>query len=183
MKILAIQGSLRVGSNNRKLLKEIIEHLPVGVKGEIAELHDIPLFNGDVHAKGFPVSVDELRDKIRQADGVIISVPEYNYSFSGVLKNALDWASLAPQQPFNGKPVGIVSTSSGMFGGVRAQGHIRQVLQYVEAITMPKPEVIVPQGQLKFDEAGKLTDEKTLKAIEAFTTAFVGWVTKMKSAE
>jgi len=180
MKLLAIQGSLRTGSSNRKLLKVILDHLPDGVTGEIAELHDIPLFNGDVHAKGFPESVDELRDKIRAVDFVVISVPEYNYSVSGVLKNALDWASLAPQQPFKGKPVGIVGTSSGMFGSVRAQGHVRQVLQYVEAITMPKPEVIVPQGQLKFDEAGKLTDEKTQQAVENFVASLVLWVERFK---
>jgi len=183
MKILAIQGSLRVGSNNRKLLKIVLEHLPSGVTGEIYELNEIPLFNGDVYDKGFPDPVDRLREKVRMADDIIISTPEYNYSISGVLKNAIDWASLAPQQPFKGKPVGIVSTSSGLFGGVRSQGHIRQVLQYLECVTMPKPELIVPQGQLKFDEAGKLTDEKTMKAVEAFTTAFVGWVTKMKNAE
>lgn len=183
MKILAIQGSLRAGSSHRKLLKSILARLPEGVAGEIAELHGIPLYDGDVEARGLPDAVEALRGKIREADGIIISVPEYNYSFSGVLKNALDWASRSPEQPFKGKPAGIVSTSSGLYGGVRAQLHLRQTLQYLEAVTMPKPELIVPQGQLKFDEAGNLTDEKTMKAVEVFTEAFVGWAKKMKNAE
>ncbi len=179
MHILAVQGSLRAGSNNRRLLKVVLDHLPVGVTAELYELHNIPLYDGDIEAKGLPDAVVEFRNKIHHANGILIATPEYNYSIAGVLKNALDWASRPPQQPFAGKPVGIVSTSSGIYGGVRGQSHLRQVLQYLEAIAMPKPELIVPQGQAKFDEAGKLIDEKTLKSLENFVPAFVKWVERL----
>ncbi len=180
MHILAIQGSLRAGSTHRKLIKAIIDHLPVGVTAELYELHNIPIYDGDVEAKGLPDEVESFRKKIRHADGILIAAPEYNYSIAGVLKNAIDWASRPPQQPIAGKPVGIVSTSSGLFGGVRGQNHLRQVLQALDCVTMPKPELIVPQGQTKFDEAGKLTDEKTLRAVEIFVTAFMAWVGRFK---
>jgi chromate reductase len=180
MHILAINGSLRAGSNNRKLLNAVLGQLPANVKAEIFDLHRIPLYDGDVEAAGLPDTVLEFRDRIHAADGLLIAVPEYNYSIGGVLKNAIDWASRPPQQPFAGKPVGIISTSSGLYGGVRAQSHIRQVLQYLECVPMPKPELIVPRGQEKFDAEGNLTDEKTLQAVENFVPAFIGWMERMK---
>jgi len=110
--------------------------------------------------------VKEFKRKIRESDAILISTPEYNYSIPGVLKNALDWAARPyGDNPFEGKPVAIMSASIGMLGGARAQYHLRQVLVYLNTITINKPEVFVAFAHKKFDENGNLVDEETKKYI------------------
>ena len=174
--ILGINGSLRRESFNRKLLKAVVELLPEGVTIEVFELHDIPLYNGDVEAEGLPEAVVAFREKIRGADAILIATPEYNYSVAGVLKNAIDWASRPPDPPFNGKPVAIMGASPGAYGTVRAQGHLRQVLQCLNTRTMPRPEFMLSSAQEKLNASGNLTDEKTRKLLSAFLSAFIEWI-------
>jgi chromate reductase len=117
---------------------------------------------------------------VRQADGVLIATPEYNYSFSGVLKNAIDWAS----QPYgwNGwdaKPVAIMGASISSLGTARAQYQLRQTLTALNCYTLNQPELLVGSASEKFDAAGNLTDAKTREALAAMLAAFAAWVRKI----
>ncbi len=179
MHILIINGSLRKESFNRKLALAAQEALPASVASELFELHSIPLYDGDVEAAGLPQSVVTFREKIRAADGVLIAMPEYNFSISGVLKNAIDWASRPPDQPFDKKPVAIMGASVGIFGTIRGQAHLRQVFLFLNSYVMGRPEFLLGQNVQKFDAAGKLTDEKSRELLGKFVEAVVAWVGKM----
>jgi len=180
MTILGIAGSLRKGSFNSSLLRAAVELAPGDVAVSLCELSSIPLYNGDVEADSLPQSVVELREQIRQADAILIATPEYNYSIPGVLKNSVDWASRPPDQPFDGKPVGIMGASAGLYGTVRAQNHLRQVFQCLNAFVMPKPEMMVARAQEKFDAEGRLIDEKTREQLGRFVKAMVEWVGRFR---
>ncbi len=152
---------------------------PGGVQIDIATLQGIPLYDGDVEeAQGKPQSVKDLDARIRAADGVIIATPEYNFSIPGVLKNATDWLSRGGQ-PFRWKRMGLVGAGAGAFHGTgRSQYHLRQNLQALQAIVMPKPEVFVNHNEAKFDASGNLTDEETRKHLAKWLEAFIEWVEK-----
>lgn len=160
IRIFAISGSLRSGSFNTALLRAAQELAPEGVALEVADLSEIPLYNEDVREKGYPPPVQVLRDGIRDADAVLIATPEYNYSIPGVLKNAIDWASRPPEQPFNGKPVGIMGASPGRIGTARAQYHLRQCFVFLNATVLNKPEVMVGGATQVFKD-GMLVDKQT----------------------
>src|SRR5262247_562847 len=106
--VLAIAGSLRRESYNRGLVRAAKELAPASLEIEIFEISSIPLYDGDAETVGFPPGVQQLREAIGRADAVLIATPEYNYSVPGVLKNAIDWVSRPPDQPFQGKPVAMV---------------------------------------------------------------------------
>jgi chromate reductase len=178
MKILAISGSLRKGSYNTALLRALEPMAPEGMEIEIVTLHGIPLYDGDVEtASGKPVAVTALDQRIQAADGIIIATPEYNFSIPGVLKNATDWLS-RHATPFKWKRVGIIGASGGPVGTARSQYHLRQNLQALEAIVMPRPEVFVRTAEKQFDAQGKLTDEVTIKVVRNWLKAFGEWVEK-----
>jgi chromate reductase len=161
MNVLAIPGSLREGSYNLMALRAAQKLAPAGMQITIASLTGVPLLNQDLRAQGDPDSVEQLRTRVRQADAVLIACPEYNSSIPGVLKNALDWLSLAPNPPFDGKPVAILGASAGWLGTSRVQSHLRQVLHFMNAFTVNKPEVFIGSAQAKFDAAGDLVDGPT----------------------
>lgn len=175
MNLLAITGSLRKDSFNTQLLRAVKELAPPEMTIEIVTLHGVPLYDGDEEDKhGVPASVKALQEKVKQADGIIISTPEYNFSFPGVLKNGLDWMSRSGN-PFKWKRVGVMGASEGAIGTARSQYHLRQNLVGLEAITMPKPEIFVALAPKKFAE-GSLTDEATRKLITTWLAAFRDWV-------
>lgn len=175
MKLLAITGALRKDSFNTQLLKAVKELAPQEMGIEIVTLHGVPLYDGDEEDKhGVPAIVKALQEKVRQADGIIISTPEYNFSIPGVLKNGLDWMSRSGN-PFKWKRVGVMGASEGPIGTARSQYHLRQNLVGLEAITMPKPEIFVALADTKFAN-GKLTDERTKKIIVTWLAAFKDWV-------
>jgi chromate reductase len=176
MKILAITGALRKGSTNTALLRAVKKLAPEGMEIDIVTLHGIPLYDGDLEAeRGLPDSVVKLKERVRAADAVIIATPEYNFSIPGVLKNATDWLS-RDGNPFKGKRVGVMGASGGPIGTARSQYHLRQNLQGLEAIVMPKPEVFVTNSASKFDKNGDLNDEPTRKAIENWLKHFKEWL-------
>ena len=177
--LLAISGSLRRASSNTGLLRALQEMAPGHVSVEIATLHGIPLFNEDDEAAiGKPEAVKTLDEKIRAADGIVIACPEYNFSVPGVLKNGTDWLSRGGS-PFRWKRVGIIGAGGGQFvGTARAQYHLRQNLQALQAITMPRPEVFVNHNEEKFDAAGNLTDAETKRYLAKWLEAFLEWVEK-----
>ena len=178
MDILAICGSVRSGSFNAMLVRTLPLLAPSGMTIIAApSIEPIPPYNSDLQAEGFPVSVTALGDAIRNADGVIIATPEYNYSFPGVLKNAIDWISRLPEQPLKQKPVALQSASQGALGGARAQYHLRQVMVFVEALVLNRPEVIIAGVQGKVAAShGELTDETTRAMITQQLAAFEGFV-------
>jgi chromate reductase len=182
MKIVGMSGSLRKGSYNSAALRAAQALVPEGTTIEIAEIGDLPLYNDDVRAAGYPAPVERLRRQLTEADAVLFVTPEYNYSVSGVLKNAIDWASRPPNQPFEGKPVAIMGASGGLFGTARAQYHLRQMLVFLNAFPVNKPEVMIGQAQNKFDEAGNLTDEPTREFIRKLLASLVAWTERLQAS-
>jgi chromate reductase len=182
MKIVGLSGSLRKGSYNSAALRAAQALAPEGTVIEIAEIGDLPLYNDDVRAAGYPAPVERLRRHIAEADAVLFVTPEYNYSVSGVLKNAIDWASRPPHQPFDGKPVAIMGASGGLFGTARAQYHLRQMLIFLNAFPVNKPEVMIGQAQTKFDDAGNLTDEATREFVRKLLASLVAWTERLKAS-
>lgn len=160
IKVLGISGSLRSGSYNSAALQEAIGLVPPGMSIELADISGIPLYNEDVYALGFPPAVERFREQIRAADALLFATPEYNYSMAGVLKNAIDWASRPPEQPFSGKPAAILGASAGRFGTARAQYHLRQTLVFLDVHPLNKPEVMISSAQNAFDAQGRLLDDK-----------------------
>lgn len=176
MKIIAISGALRKASTNTGLLRALKDVAPAGVEVEVVTLHGIPLYDGDVEdAEGKPQSVKELDAKIRAADGVVIATPEYNFSIPGVLKNASDWLSRGGS-PLKWRRVGIIGASGGPVGTARVQYHLRQNLQGLEAIVMPKPEFFASNNGEKFDKDGNLTDSNTREHLRKWLEAYLAFL-------
>jgi len=180
LKILGIAGSLRRGSFNAAALRAAQELAPAGMTIDIFDIAPIPLYNEDVKVQGFPPVVTDLRARIKAADGLLLATPEYNYSTSGVLKNAIDWASRPPEQPFDGKPIALMGASGGALGTARAQYHLRQMFIFLNAHVLNRPEVMIGGATSKFDAEGKLTDQATRDFLGTMLTAFKAWIEKLR---
>jgi chromate reductase len=174
---VTLLGSLRKASYNAAVARALPALAPGGVTTQpLGSIGEFPLYNADIQADGFPAPVLAMGEAIAKADGIIIVTPEYNYSLPGGLKNAIDWLSRLPAQPFAGKPVAIQSGSPGLIGGARAQYHLRQMLVFLDARVMNKPEVMVGQIMTKVDAAtGELTDEATRTFIATQLEAFAAF--------
>lgn len=181
IKVLGISGSLRSGSYNTAALHEAMRLAPPGMQIELADIAGIPLYNDDVYAQGFPPAVERLREQIRAADGLLLVTPEYNYSVPGVLKNAIDWVSRPPEQPFAGKPAAVMGASAGRFGTARAQYHLRQSMVFLDVHLLNRPEVMIAAAQNLFDPQGNLTDEPTRAHIRGLLEALHAWTLKHRS--
>jgi chromate reductase len=175
IKVLGICGSLRKGSFNRMALRVAEGLAPAGMKVDVADISAFTPYNEDVRQEGFPPAVQTFRDQIAAADALLFVTPEYNYSLSGVLKNAIDWASRPPNQPFDGKPVAIMGASGGVIGTARAQYHLRQMCVFLNMFPLNKPEVMIGQAQTRFDAEGKLTDEATAGFLKQLLEALRDW--------
>ena len=173
--VLAICGSLRKDSFNRAALNAAIELRPAGMNVTVADISKIPLYDEDVRAQGFPAPVETLRQQIKAADALLFACPEYNYSMSGVVKNAIDWASRPPDQPFAGKPIAILGAAAGMAGSARAQLHLRQSCVFLDMHPLNKPEVLIGQAQTKFDASGRLTDDAARGFIRDILVSLEKW--------
>jgi len=182
MKVLGVSGSLRKGSFNTMALKVAQGLAPEGMAIEIADISSFPLYNEDVKAQGFPPPVQKFRDQIAAADALLFVTPEYNYSVSGVLKNAIDWASRPPNQPFDGKPIAIMGASGGVLGTARAQYHLRQMCVFLNMLPVNKPEVMIPQAQTRFNAEGQLTDETARGLIKQLLESLRDWTARLKRA-
>jgi chromate reductase len=176
--ILGIAGSLRKASFNRALLRAAVEVAPPGVTIETADIAQIPPYDQDVHDVGLPPPVAALRTEVKKADAVLFVTPEYNYS--GVLKNAVDWASRPPEQPFAGKAMGVIGASGGPSGTMRAQYHLRQIAVFLDMHPINKPELFVRSAATLFDAGGKLTDEPTRKLLAQYVEALARWARRLK---
>jgi len=181
-RILGISGSLRRGSHNTAALRAAAELAPAGVTVTIFEgLGDIPPYDDDVRTgSGYPPAVEAFRAAIRAADALLIATPEYNYSIPGVLKNAIDWASRPPEQPFDDKPVAILGATPGMLGTARAQYDLRKMCVFLNAHALNKPEVFIGGSGAKVDADGRLTDETTRGFIAAQVAALRDWALRLR---
>ena len=178
-KILTFAGSLRVGSYNKALVRAAVEVAPENVTVEVFDLEGIPLFNQD-NENTPPPKVAEFKEKIRNADALLIATPEYNYSVPGVLKNALDWAS----RPYRdnvlaNKKVAIMSASTGRFGGARAQYHLRQSFVRLDMQPINLPEVMLSSAADSVDANGRVTNEETRRLIKQLIEALVAWTNQL----
>jgi chromate reductase, NAD(P)H dehydrogenase (quinone) len=183
IKVLAFAGSLRKGSYNKALIRAAVELTPENVTIGVFDLEGIPLFNQDFEANP-PQRVKEFKDKIRESDALLIATPEYNYSVSGVLKNALDCASRPRvDTPLEGKPVALMSASVGRFGGARAQYHLRQSFIFLNMHPVNRPEVMLSDAIHNVDANGNVTNEQTRQLIRQLLEALAAWTIKLKEKQ
>jgi len=167
--ILGIAGSLRKGSINKALLRQIAALDLEGIEVSIFDPKDIPFYNGDVEAEGDPDAVVELKTAIDNADALLLVSPEYNASIPAVMKNLVDWAS----RPFGedkkkvlvNKPVGITGASPGIVGTLRMQLHLRDVLLNTNSKVLRQPQAYVRSAMQIMDDDGNFTDERTLEIL------------------
>src|SRR5215470_14237748 len=177
--VICICGSLRKGSYNRMVMKALPGLAPAGMSlTEAPSFAEFPLYNADIqNSTGFPATVRTMADAIRAADGVIFCTPEYNFSLPGGLKNAIDWLSRLPDQPFAGKPIAIQSASPGPLGGGRVQYDLRRMMVFLDALTLNKPEIFVGGCATKIDEkSGEVKDDTTRTLIKQQLVAFAKFV-------
>ena len=181
LNVISICGSLRKGSFNRMLMNSLPGFAPAGmIIKEAPSFTEFPLYNADVqNSAGFPAPVNTLAEAVRAADGVIVVTPEYNFSTPGGLKNALDWVSRVPNQPFAGKPVALQSAAPGPVGGARVQYDLRKSLVFLDALTLNKPEIFVGNCASKIDEkTGEIKDEATRNFIKQQLESFAKFIEK-----
>jgi len=180
LKVLGISGSLRKASYNTAALKACAELMPSGMTLSFARIDDLPIFNQDVFDAGLPEPVKRFRAEVTAADGLLIASPEYNFSLSAALKNAIDWASRPPNQVFQDKPIAVFSASAGPMGGARVQYDLRRILGQLWGHVLPRPEIFIGSAASKFDAHGRLTDETTRKFLTELLAGFKTWIVRMQ---
>ncbi|MBV6648785.1 MAG: NAD(P)H-dependent oxidoreductase [Hoeflea sp.] len=168
--LLFIPGSLREASSSRATVRALVKRLEPGIACHVANPGLLPHYNADL---GDDPAIAGYLAEVAAADGVVFVTPEYNYSVPGVLKNAIDWASRpAYNSVFKDKPCFIVSVSGGALGGVRAQAHLKYILNGMLARPFACQEIVIPQANAKITD-GHLTDEAILDFAELNMRAFV----------
>lgn len=180
MKLLGVSGSLRAASFNTALLRAAQDCAPEGVTIEIFRLHDLPLFNQDVEDQGDPEPVQAWKAAIRSADALLLACPEYNGGVTGVLKNAIDWASRPyGKNSFAGKPGALCGTSAGGPGTSMAQQHLKNIMLYLDIAVLGQPEVYLQFKPDLIDADGNITNEDSKKFLSGFVDKYVAWVEKL----
>jgi chromate reductase, NAD(P)H dehydrogenase (quinone) len=160
-RLLAVSGSLRRASNTTAVLRALAGLLDGRAAVQVLTLNDLPPYDADLDGDDKPAAVQRLKQAVADADGLVIGSPEYNYGMPGVLKNAIDWASRPGfASPLKGKPALIITTSPGLFGGVRAQAQIRDVLSAVLARPVARPHLAIPAVDKKLAD-GQIVEEAT----------------------
>jgi chromate reductase len=178
VRLLGISGSLRKLSNCTAILHTLAENAAPGVDFKIFSLSDIPSYNGDIDVDPRPASVVALKTAIAEADGLVIISPEYNYGISGVLKNALDWASRPGYTSvMRDKPAAAMTSSYAFTGGARAQVQLRETLAAMLAVQIVAPEVVIANAADKIKD-GRLTDQASLKAAQQLISALINHIRK-----
>ncbi len=180
IRILGIAGSLRKGSYNRAALLAAQQLTPAGTEIEIFDLEGIPLYNQDNEQQP-PERVLQFKARIRAADAILFSTPEYNFSISGVLKNSIDWASRpSGDNAWQGKPVAVMGVTGGLLGTARAQYHLRQIFVTLDMKAVNRPEVMIGSAHERFDATGNLTDTKTQGLIKRLLETLVAWTKQLE---
>jgi chromate reductase len=178
MKIVTLVGSLRSESYNLKLARTMQDRYSDRFEMVFADLRELPHYDQD-DENDPPQSVIALKQEISEADGVLIITPEFNWSIPGALKNALDWLSRVEKVMVN-KPVLTAGVSPAMLGTVRAQLHLREILQSpgLSARVLPPGgnEILINQAMQKFDASGRLVDVATLEFLDTVIAKFLAWI-------
>jgi chromate reductase len=177
---IAFSGSLRSGSYNTMALHALQQHAPANITVEHVLYDNIPWYNADQHTE-LLATVVPLVEKIKSADGVIFVSPEYNYSIPGALKNMLDVVSRHPDKPFSEKAVAIMGASQDQVGTARMQYHLRQVMVFLNAYVINKPEIMIANAQDKFDANGQLTNEVIKKQLPQLLEALAHLSRRLRS--
>jgi NAD(P)H-dependent FMN reductase len=173
-KILAFAGSTRAGSFNKQLVQVAVAGArAAGAEVTSLDLRDLPmpLYDGDLEAKeGIPPTAQKFKALMLAHQGLLISAPEYNSGISGVLKNAIDWASRsapgeAPLACFVGKVAALMSASPGALGGLRGLVHVRSILGNIHVLVLPD-QLVVPRAHEAFNPDGTLKEPKQRAAVE-----------------
>jgi chromate reductase len=178
-RILALPGSLRRGSYNRKLLEACGHRAPGNLRIKLFDgLADVPMFNEDMESESpLHAGVGRLRQAVAGADGLLIATPEYNQTTPGMLQNAIDWLSRPlPEDLLVGKPVAVLGASAGRWGTRLAQAALRHTLTATEAHVMPAPMLFVRNAEQVFDDEDALRDAGTSEALREFLLAFSDWI-------
>ena len=179
IQIAVLVGSLRKESHNRKLADGLAKLVPKTVSLEQVQIDDLPLYNQDADTNQAP-SVQRLKREIAASHGVLFVSPEYNRSFSGVLKNAIDHASRPyGQSAWKGKPAGVIGVSVGAIGTSMAQQHLRNVLAYLDMPTLGQPEAFIQAKADLFDTQGNI-GEASNAFLRNWMNHYVAWVLKMQ---
>lgn len=181
MKIVAIVGSLRKESYNRKVANFIKDRYKDKLQIEILSLNELIIFDEDIE-KNPPEPVKIFKEKIKESEGILFVTPEYNHSIPGGLKNALDWCSRVERVMVN-KPTFIVGASTGNVGTARSQAELRKILNSpgIAALNLPGNLCLIENVQDKFNESGDFIDERTTKYLDKVVDNYISWAEKMKS--
>lgn len=175
-RILGISGSLRAASFNTALLRAARRAAPEGVEIEIATLHGIPLYDGDLEAAtGIPEAVDALKARIRASDALLLATPEYNNGMPGVLKNAIDWLSRPAgelRQLFGGRPLALMGASPSGFGTLLAQAAWLPVLKSLGVQVWTGKSLMLSRAHQSIGADGEIVDEAALKTIADFVAGY-----------
>ena len=167
MRILALAGSLRSGSYNRKLLAVAVRAIGARAEIDTLDLRDVavPVYDGDLEQRdGLPEGARAFKGRIAAAEALLIATPEYNNSVPGPLKNAIDWASRPPGNPFRDRTVLLMGASPGPFGAVRGVLAVRQILTALHALVIPA-YVTLPHADEAFDASGDPRDPKVTERV------------------
>lgn len=171
IRVLAIAGSLRRDSYNRRLLEAACGHAPAGLTVEIYPgLGAIPPFDEDLEQDD-PAPVAALVAAVAASDGVLIASPEYNQSLPGVLKNALDWLSRSPLEVLANKPAAIIGATTGRWGTRYAQKELRHVLTAIGARVVAQPQLYLASAGRQFDTSGRLADPDSVAVLREVLAA------------
>jgi chromate reductase, NAD(P)H dehydrogenase (quinone) len=180
--VVALLGSLRRDSHTGAVLRAAIELAPPDVRIEPFDLRPIPPYDADEEMDGGPPPVRALKAAIAAADAVLVATPEYNYGMPGLLKNALDHASRPGYRSvFLGKPVAVVSAAPGAYGGVRAQGQVKETLLAMLAEPFPAPQLAFPLVGAALSD-GRLADPAARERLARFVADFAAWVRRRAAA-
>ena len=178
--VAVIVGSLRKDSASRKVAQAIAALAPASLKFNFVEIGDLPHYDPDLETDAPPASWTRFRGEVAQADAVVFVTPEYNRSFPGFLKNAIDVGSRPwGKAVWTEKPALIVSTSAGALGGFGANHALRQAISFFNMPLLGQPEAYVGNILALFDEAGELTDETTAEFLRGLGKAFAAFVERL----
>lgn len=184
-RILAFSGSSRRESLNKKLLLNVVEAArAAGGEVTLIDFRELPMpiYDGDLEdAEGLPENAKKFIELLVAHHGLLIASPEYNSQLTPLLKNAIDWATRAEENPFVGKVAAVVSASPGMFGGIRSMTLARQLLTHLGCHVVPV-QCILPQADKAFDAAGKLTSQKAQESARKVAEALVNTARKLHAA-
>ncbi len=172
-KVIGFSGSIRKESFNTKLIKAFQDMAPKNVEFGLIDISNLPFINEDLEEE-LPAPGRDLHKTIEQCDAVVFATPEYNRSYSPILKNAIDWGSrLEGKNKWKRKPVAVVGCTPYSLGAFGAQNHLRQVIMYVDMLPLQQPEFYLADAADKFDKNGKLKDKETKEKISEVWQALI----------